>query len=241
RRRLHRFWLWFRLWLLRKLRDRVVVVIGDGPVRNLDRFSLQLAVFENNETGDHLRPVSKLVELVTVGFATENRATLVAHGHLGDVAALVVLIFFLAYNSVLEGIGSVFNAIAFDSVGGDFDQFRWSFDWLAVLELDLCRFSSDSTHGAEQSILLLRAVENGDGGASSSDTGVLRLRGRSKGQDSSPQHESRQKPPHNTNHLDSSKFQIASGERGNSGVPSPYVVQTVRKNTITGRELLRNC
>src|ERR1044071_1698302 len=26
-----------------------------------------------------------------------------------------------------------------------------------------------------------------------------------------------------------------------SGGPSPYVVQTVRKNTITGRELLRNC
>src|SRR6185369_17502157 len=183
RRRLHRFWLWFWLWLLSKLRDSVVVVIGDCPVRNLDRLSLQLAVFENNETGHHLRPIPKLVELVTVGFATEKRATLVAHGHLGDVAALVVLIFFLAYNSVLEGIGSVFNAIAFDSVGGDFDQFRWSFDWLAVLELDLCRFSSDSTHGAKQSILLLRAVENGDGGAS--DTGVLRLRGRSKCQESS--------------------------------------------------------
>jgi hypothetical protein len=128
---------------------------------------------------------------------------IVAHGHLGYVAARVVFIFFFAYKSALEGLGGIFNAITVDSVGRDFDQLGWSFDRPPVLQLDLRVLRFDSPHRAQQSILLLRAVKDSD---CRPNIRILCLRGNSERQDSSPQHKSRQKPPHNTIHLDSSNF-----------------------------------
>ena len=151
---------WFCPGLFNDLRDCVVEVIGNRPVSNLDGLALQFAVFENDETGNHLRPVTKLVEFVAVGFTTEDRATVVAHGHLGDVSALVVFIFFFAYKPASDGIGGVFNSISFDSVGGDLDQLGWTFDRAPVFKLDPGGFSFDSTHGTEQAILFFGAIED---------------------------------------------------------------------------------
>jgi hypothetical protein len=111
--------LWF--WLFDDLRNRVVEVISDGPVSNFDRLALQLAIFKDDETGNHLGPVTKLVELVAVGFATE----------IAPLSSRTVISVMLPRSSYLysslptraaiDGIGSVLNSITLEAVGGDLD------------------------------------------------------------------------------------------------------------------------
>src|SRR3569832_2999902 len=93
---------------------------------------------------------------------------------------------------------------------------RWCFDGSTVLQLDLRGLGLDSTHRTEQTILLLGAVEDCYG-RSDRDTRILRLRGRNERQDSSPQHKSRQKPPHNTIHLDSFSSNSDGAKRTRGG------------------------
>jgi hypothetical protein len=84
----------------------------------------------------------------------------VAHSHLRDIALLVVLIFFFAYRTDFDRIGSIFDTVSLDTVGRDLDQLRLSFDSAAICEFDFGSFSFDSTHGSKQTILLFRAVED---------------------------------------------------------------------------------
>jgi len=84
----------------------------------------------------------------------------VAHSHLRDVAALVILIFFFAYRTDFDGIGSILDTISLDTVGRDLDQLRYSFDGTASLEFDFGSFSFDSTARKSRMVWSAPCVES---------------------------------------------------------------------------------